>query len=361
MEIILNQFYNNFKIKTEHNIVLIYGENNSGKTTFINNFEYLLKRKTHQLFSNLLYEDNRSYLILNEEWELKKELNLQKKSYLYKFIIDHLIDFLEEKNIDLTEKLRLEKDIVLILDRIKNLINCKVNEYYIEPNFNFKNDFDLISILFKLAIYNQEEDEISEKNLSRSERLMLYLKLLIDTDTKNKIFVFDCIDSILNGRSLQEFCSLLISLRKNNLIILTTRNPLIIRYLDLNIEEILYLNKNQLNNFYIDNSFLLKNYFLKDNIFIKEDIKSIDQFNTKIKQLKLVAEKDDYKKMASDFIKNKLSYILLDFDIFENIYKGPLNFKSENERLRDELFFRLNEIKLNSKQEYQNEILKQIK
>ena len=345
MEIILNQFYNNQKVKSENNILLIFGENNSGKTIFVNNFELLLKRKTYHIFSDVQYEDTRDYLILNEEWELKKELNLQKKSYLFRFLTNNLIYFLEENNIDLIRKIKEEKEIKLILNKIKNIINSKINDYYIEPIFNFKNDFDLINLLFKLTIYDQEQNEIDEKRLSRSEQLMLYLKLLIDSNTKNKIFIFDCIDSSFNGKKLQEFANLINKLKKNNFILLTTRNPLIIRNLKISIEEILFLNKNKLERFYLNKEFLLKNYFLSDYIFEKEQIKTSELFNQKIEELKMVAEKKDYQKIEEKFIKDKLSYLLLDLDLEKKEYLGPYSFKSENEKLRDILFFRLNEIK----------------
>ncbi|BDV02173.1 MAG: hypothetical protein HPAVJP_0620 [Candidatus Hepatoplasma vulgare] len=349
MEIYLNDKYNNLKIKTENNIMAIYGENNSGKTTFVNDFISLIQNKKREVFSEREYDEKREIIYIAEEWDLKKELELKKTSILRKIIFKHILETLEEKNIDLTNILKNNEILNLILETMNKYIKFENNNYHLNPKLNFKNDSEILELLFKIAIFDKQNEEIEEKWLSKSEKLNIYINLIIELESKNKIFIFDCPETYLDPVEIKKLSELINNLAKNNLIIITLRNPALTKYLNINVNEFFYLSNSErkIKKFFINKDFLINYYLLSNNNFWKININHIRDFKIKIDEIYNLIEKNDFKKIEKDFMEITLPYLLRNINLKTFEFYGNIDMLTENEKFKFILFLVINEIKFN--------------
>lgn len=345
MEIYLNERYDNLKINTKNNIIAIYGENNSGKTRFIGDFISLIQNKRNRVFSDSDYDENREIVQILEEWDLKKELNLSKTSILRKFIFKHILEMLETNNIDLTEEFNENKNLNLILQTMNKYIKYNNEKYHLNSKFNFKTDSDLIELLFKIAIFDNEKNEVQEKWLSKSEKLNIYINLIIELESKNKIFILDCPETYLDPKEIKKLSELLNDLSKNNLIIITLRNPMLIKYLNISMKEFFYVDEGKLNKFNITNQYLLNYYYFTNENFVKQPLKDYYQFETLFNKLESVTYKEDYEKIEKDFKEITLPFLLRNIDLKSREFIGNISMLSENEKFKFILFLIFNNFK----------------
>lgn len=347
MEIYLNEKYSNLKIKTENNIIAIYGENNSGKTTFVNDFISLVQNKKRNVFSEKEYDEAREIILIAEEWELKNELELKKKSILRKFIFKHILETLENENIDLTEILGKNEELNLVLKTMSKYIKFEDSNYHLNPKFNFKNDSEIIELLFKIAIFDKDNEEIEEKWLSKSEKLNVYINLIIELESKNKIFIFDCPETYLDPVEIKKLSELINNLAKNNLIIITLRNPALTKYLNIHINEFFYLSNSErkIKKFFVNENYLINYYSLSNNNFFKLNVNHSRDFKIKIDEFLNVIDEEDYKKIEKEFMEITLPYLLRNINLKKFEFYGNIDMLTENEKFKFVLFLMINEIK----------------
>ncbi len=369
MEINLDEKFNNKKIKSKNNIFLIYGQNAFGKTNFLNYFKLLLKNKGNNVFSDLKFDNERIIVEINEEWDLKKELSLSKSSPIRKFILNDLMEMLEKENIDLFNEIEKNKSLNLIKERINKIIQVEEKEYFVKCDYDFNTSSDLIDLFYKLKIVNKEGDDVNESIIPKSIKSQLFMKLLIEANSKNKIILFDCPETYFDSNYQKIFSNMINELSKENIVILTYRNPYFLLNSNLELSNIYFINKDKkISEFRLSKTILIKLYLLMNNNYETFEIDSLLKFENKIKEIEFIIENDDIDKIKSNIFKMYLPILLSNIDFHENNFKiNNLKLLSENEKMIFIIISLFNNININNlekdffKNSFLNELLEFLK
>ncbi len=336
MEILLDEKYNNKKLITNNNVILIYGPNAFGKTYFLNYLKVLISKKNKNLFSDLNIDNDRQIIEISEEWDLKKELSLSKTSSTRKFILKDTLKELEKNNIDLLSNFNSDDSLNLIKDHINKIIKIEEKKYFIKSDYSFKSDIDIIDHLFKLKIVDKDDNEINESIIPKSIKSQLFSKLLIESNSKNKIILFDCPETYLDNNYQSKFSNLINKLSSENLIISTYRDTKFLTNINFDLDKIYYLDKNLIiNELFISNSILIQLYLLKNENFDSfNDIKTLKDFEQKKQDIEFVVTSDDFKKIKQDIFKKYISLFFKNLDLDKSLFKTKkLFYLTENEKL----------------------------
>ncbi len=269
------EFYlenNTKKISLDGNVFAVFGSNGSGKTVFIEEIYASIKNKK-MLINNLNYLDCDDVIVIDENFDLKKELSLQKKSHLRKNLLTFINQKLEEKQIDLVELIENNQFFQETIKLIDQKMKLESNDFQIKADMSFDNSIDLIDSLIKLKVF-KNDFEINEKILSRSEKFQIFLSLFTSTKHKNKIFLFDCPDSSLDLQSLMLFCNLIKKLSINNFIFITFRNLKTFEFLEQFNNGFYFLQDQKINKFFLSEEEIIESYLLRNNLSNNKDIQS---------------------------------------------------------------------------------------
>ncbi len=321
------EFYlenNTKKISLKGNIFAVYGANGSGKTTFIEAVFALIKNKKF-LINNIDFIDYDDVVIIDEEFDLKKELSLQKKSLLRKNLLDFLNLKLDEKQIDLIELIEGNEFFQETLKLVDQKMKLDSTSFKIKADMSFETNVDLIDSLIKLKIF-KNDFEINEKILSRSEKFQIFFSLFTSTEYKNKILLFDCPDSSLDLEQLSTFCSLVKKLSKNNFVFMTFRNVKTFEFLEMFEEGFYFLKDKVINKFFLKEEEIIESYLIKD-----ESINCTDIDRNILKYQELIFP-DEYPKLIESFYQNYF------FPLFGEIFFNH-NFKKNYFLSKNELNF----------------------
>jgi len=303
-------------IKTKKNIFAIYGKNNSGKTLFIKYLEGQLISNKLPLFEDG-YENYNDVIFIDENFSLKSELDLSKKSNLRKNLLIKIRDFIEKENIEILDNLKTSLEFNRILDLINKEINFTHEDFKIQSYLPYQTDLGLIDDLIKLKLFKGEE-EFKESILSRTEKFEIFYNLFISIETKNKIIIFDTPDTGLDFLTLKKLSQFIKNLSKDNLIFLTYRNLEMFSLLDLHNEEFYFLSEQKIRNFIIDDKILLSYYINANNLIVAENINSSEKYKILFSKLKTVSNKDDLLNIKKDFDNNVLIKSVKYFDSSNN-------------------------------------------
>ncbi len=364
MEINLDEKYDNKKIKSKNNIFFIYGQNTFGKTNFLNYFKLLLKKRGNNVFSDLNFDNDRNFVEINEEWDLKKELSLAKTSPIRKFILNDLMEMLEKENIDLYNEIENNENLKLIKERINKIIQVEEKEYFVKCDYSFNTASDLIDNLYKLKILNKNDDEVNESIIPKSIKSQLFMKLLIEANSKNKIIIFDCPETYFDKNYQIIFSNMLSELAKENIIIVTYRNPYFLMNSKIEFSNLYFFNSDKkINEFKVSKTILIKLYLLMNKNFESFKLRSLSEFESKIKEIEFVIEKEDIIKIKNNIFKIYLPVLLSNIDFNLNYLDvNELHLLSENEKMIFIILSMFNDIKIKDidKISFKNNLLNEI-
>ncbi len=363
MEINLDEKFNNIKLKSKNNIFFIYGQNTFGKTSFLNYFKLLLKKKGNNVFSDLNFDNERNIIEISEEWDLKKELSLSRTSPVRKFILTDLLKEMEINNIDLYKELERNESLDFAKKRINKIIQVEEKEYFVKCDYSFNSTSDLIDSLYKLKITNKDNDEINESLIPKSIKSQLFMKLLIESNSKNKIILFDCPETFFDSGYQKSFSDMIQKLSEDNIIILTYRNPFFTQNSQIQFSNTYFLNnKKEINEFKLSKTILIKTYLLMNKNFKSFEIETLMQYEDKVQEIDFIVNQDDLDKMKYKIFNNYFSILLSNIDFNKNqLNTKKISILTENEQMIFIILSLYNEIKIDSQEiEFKNEFINQL-
>lgn len=274
MEFYLENYFGVNKITTTSNIFALYGNNNSGKTTFVGHINSLI-RVNRFLINEVKFINYNDVILINENFNLKKELELQKTSAVRKQLLNNLYNELEERDLNFLETLNSEKEVIFIKDYIEKHLKLSNFNYKVKSKLSVNNSVDLIDKLFKLQLVDQNNIEIEENLLSRTEHFSIFVDFFTSNNPEGKIFIFDSPDIGLDNTQLINFANLIKKISEQNLVFITYNNPILFYYLDLLQDNFFYITNNKIKCIYFSDDTLFKSYWLNLNNELEPNIDKI--------------------------------------------------------------------------------------
>lgn len=292
MKLFLDTTYNNFELKTNNNVIVIYGANDSGKTSLIDYIDSKAQSKIYNLVDDIGFDDNRTVVKLSEDFDLNNELTLKKKSKLYKVIFKDLKSLLNLNDFDIRSKIEGNPEVKSVINFLNNHLQLNSENYKIDTDFNFVSNFQFFENNLKLRILDNEDEEANIKLLSKSRSFKIYFDILKNTEYNNQIILIDCPETFLDSYNRKTLIDTIDKLKENNLIVITVR--------DINF----LLEANNIISLY--NLYQLVNHNLKRIDIDEIDLKNF--FNKKIQEFGANYELDDLEREEILDVKNEYMF-----------------------------------------------------
>lgn len=295
-----------------NNNVIIFGQNNSCKSKFINNLKNGLLGKNKKIMIDGKMFDLKEFnvICMNEDNDFSNEFKFTKNNVFKQMIYSDIIRKVNEEKI-----INYTNFIFDVIDkRVNKLLDRKINKNA-DNNISFNIEVpDINSIIDKftniyiddLLIYN---DEIS-KSMKRKLLYQLYFWEIEKNNDKNNIVLFDNFDAFLGVNEVINLLSTINKLSNENChFILTTTNN-IFEYISLEKFSVYKMTNKLLSFDTID--FTIKKYIIRRE-YEKESMYKEKSFETFYNENEHLIDNDDilkYKNIILDKYPHLISKIL---------------------------------------------------
>lgn len=319
----------NAKFDVIDNILVIKGNNNTGKTTLANDmYKSFLGAKEMFIDNTKLIREDYFPVLLSELFDLKKEINLAKTSSLRTKLIQFLYNNENFSDKELFEKMtQIFSESNLIQELNQNIFDEIKNDFYkITSQIKLNNIEDVVDNVLNVKVVDNDDKEITESQINAGSLKWLYLKILLKIAAERKIaLIIDCPETYFSSLEQDHLIEIINTITKNSLVILLTRSNSFIQKLGL-IKQSFYL---------INNEYEIKKFVIgKQTIFNYLSLKNYNQEkfpNYEIYQEKVrtVLEEEDYNQVFAKIFNYYIRDVLTIFDsnefelitIYELVYQ----------------------------------------
>ncbi|AHF57272.1 hypothetical protein [Spiroplasma eriocheiris] len=305
-------------IKLYQNKLVIFGNNNSGKTKLLNTLSngFLGKDSSFRFNDNSIGYGDYQIIYLKEKTDLVEEIKLTKTSIFRNKLIKSMNELIlsnnkyEELTTLLTNLNNVFNEMLLETDILSNQVSIK-SQLFLKSNFSNLSLEGIIDKLLKFDIYDFENTVIDPTKYSSYQLRILLLNILIKyTDMNDKlrplVFIIDQPEMYSSTKSLWDFLNnLKLLLNDKSIIILATNAPIVYNFIVDDISQVYFLRNNKLIS--VDNIDKIIMQTIAIYAFLDSDSNDYEVF---IKELSYVILEEDIIYEKNKYLKSTILLLL---------------------------------------------------
>ncbi|WP_342252206.1 hypothetical protein [Spiroplasma endosymbiont of Amphibalanus improvisus] len=309
--------FNEQYINIWNNLAVLVGHSNAGKSNILDHLEKSFQGKGAKIYLNdkqIIFGDY-NVVYLKDVIGLDEEIKMTKSSDLKQYLLSYINEAIDNND----QFNRIKDNLQQFQSDLSKIINEELfaDIYDLEEERLIANVFEIdlekyIEKLLTISIM-KNGDKIDSKKYSKHYIKDIWFKLMFKTkilnSIKNTVLLID--EPELYGGPLEwlNICRKIKDLTTNKIIvILTTKNPMFIKYLNLSVKSLNFIDNQKIvkvtDNSFIYNYIVLKTYLdTQNNEYDLVELKS---------KLKLVISSQDMEK-ESKIITEYLPYLIEEF------------------------------------------------
>lgn len=308
MELIIKYYQNLYNLNLEQNIIL-FGENNSFKNSFINNIVDCFKGKNKGFLINGNKPDLENYEIhfIDEENDFEDEFKFTKNNTLKQLIYEEVMEKVNGEKI-----IKYTNEIFDVIDnKVNKLLDKKINKKS-DTNLSFQIEIpDINAIIDKFTNIYLNDILLNSNNISKAmKRKLLYHLYFLgikENTEKIHIFIINNFDVYLNTNEIIEILKKINKLSNQQCFFILTSSSNIFEYISLEKFNVYKITNKLISFNNLDDA--IRKYLLKRE-YIETEEKSFEQYYLENEKLILSEEIENIKNKVLNEYPHLMSKIL---------------------------------------------------